>query len=270
MKTLKLSTRVLLWILATVITLASVVYQRRTGPTYPVRGSLTLDGNAITYKLPRSQDSDKHAKIQIKTPNRYVTGTYSFKRYKSNDQWLTLPLSRGDGTLEATIPKQPPAGKVMYQITLIDQRATPHPLTTEPVVIRFKGPVPKTVLLPHIVIIFLAMLFGTRTGLEAIWNGAKAKRLAIQTAVLLAVGGLILGPIVQKFAFGAYWTGWPFGHDLTDNKTAVAFLFWMIALWQDRKGRGRPWYVAASVIQMLVYLVPHSVLGSELDYTKPK
>ena len=28
---------------------------------------------------------------------------------------------------------------------------------------------------------------------------------------LIAVGGFILGPIVQKNAFDAYWTGIPFG-----------------------------------------------------------
>ena len=37
----------------------------------------------------------------------------------------------------------------------------------------------------------------------------------------LGLGGMILGPIVQKYAFGAYWTGIPFGHDLTDAKNLV-------------------------------------------------
>jgi hypothetical protein len=41
---------------------------------------------------------------------------------------------------------------------------------------------------------------------------------------------MILGPVVQKFAFGEYWTGFPFGTDLTDNKTLIAFIGWIIAL----------------------------------------
>jgi hypothetical protein len=44
------------------------------------------------------------------------------------------------------------------------------------------------------------------------------------------VGGLILGPPVQLEAFGALWTGWPFGADLTDNKTLIAVLAWVPAV----------------------------------------
>jgi hypothetical protein len=75
--------------------------------------------------------------------------------------------------------------------------------------------------------------------------------------------------MVQKFAFGAYWTGWPFGHDLTDNKTLVALLIWIVALIvQLRNKKGRAWVIAAAIILLAVYLIPHSVLGSEIDYTQ--
>ncbi|MCC7451332.1 MAG: hypothetical protein IT324_28240, partial [Anaerolineae bacterium] len=41
---------ILLWTLAAVITLASVAYQRLTGPTYPVRGEATIDGATVKYR----------------------------------------------------------------------------------------------------------------------------------------------------------------------------------------------------------------------------
>ena len=86
---------------------------------------------------------------------------------------------------------------------------------------------------------------------------------------MLAVGGLILGPVVQKYAFDAYWTGWPFGHDLTDNKTLVAVLAWLAVLWAWRRGRNaKAWALGAAIIVFLVFMIPHSVLGSELDYSK--
>jgi uncharacterized BrkB/YihY/UPF0761 family membrane protein len=85
----------------------------------------------------------------------------------------------------------------------------------------------------------------------------------------LAIGGLILGPIVQKYAFDAYWTGWPFGHDLTDNKSLVAFIFWVIALAMLSRNRvRRTWVVVAAVVTLVVFMIPHSMLGSEIDYTK--
>ncbi|MDZ7744022.1 MAG: hypothetical protein U5Q03_20390 [Bacteroidota bacterium] len=79
---------------------------------------------------------------------------------------------------------------------------------------------------------------------------------------------MILGPIVQKYAFDVYWAGWPFGHDLTDNKTLVSFIFWLIAVFVLRKNpENRTWPIIASVVLIAIYLIPHSVLGSELDYT---
>ncbi len=102
--------------------------------------------------------------------------------------------------------------------------------------------------------------------------GSKMKPLAWITLGLIIVGGLIFGPIVQKYAFGAYWTGWPFGEDLTDNKTAVMAIAWIIALWRitrkNASNKSRWWIVAAMVVTFAVYLIPHSMRGSELDYSK--
>ena len=74
---------------------------------------------------------------------------------------------------------------------------------------------------------------------------------------------------MQKFAFGVAWTGFPNGMDLTDNKTLIAFLFWIVALVAGRKGKPtRPFVVAASVVTLLIFLIPHSLFGSEYDYSK--
>jgi hypothetical protein len=82
---------------------------------------------------------------------------------------------------------------------------------------------------------------------------------------------MILGPVVQKYAFDAYWTGWPFGTDLTDNKIAVAILSWIAAAVALKKSTNpKRWILAASLITLVVFLIPHSLLGSELDYSKMK
>jgi hypothetical protein len=144
-----------------------------------------------------------------------------------------------------------------------------HKMTNEPVVIRFKGEVPGYVLIPHIILIFLAMVFSARTGLEAIFRGGNVYKEALWTVILIFVGGLVFGPIIQKYAFDAYWTGWPFGHDLTDNKTLVAFIVWVISLWKIKnENKPRMWAIIGSVVLLIVFLIPHSVLGSEIDHTQ--
>ncbi len=78
---------------------------------------------------------------------------------------------------------------------------------------------------------------------------------------------MILGPLVQYFAFGDLWTGIPFGWDLTDNKTLIALIFWILAVVMNRK-KETPFYtVLAAVVLLLVFSIPHSLFGSELDYS---
>lgn len=259
----------LLWILSILITLGSVVYQRMTGPSYPVRATRILPtGETVKAKFLTTFESVSDAPVRVVIDNQSYSGRLEWRRVNSRDEWSATPLIRSGDTLAASLPMQPPAGKVEYSVILSSQAGSEMKMTNEPVVIRFKGPVPIGVLAPHILFMFSSMLLATRTGLQAFARPHDTRRLAILTAVLLFVGGLILGPIVQKYAFGAYWTGWPFGHDLTDNKTALAMLMWLIAFWRDSKsGNGRWWYVSATLTHLLVYLIPHSVLGSELNYT---
>ena len=260
---------ILLWILAVVLTLASVVYQRMTGPNHPVNGRVEIDGTDIDFELLRSYDTTGDAAMAINVPDRQITGEIRWRRFKSNDTLMTESLTRDGDDLIITIPKQPMAGKVIYQISLIDKMGQKHDLTAEPIILRYNGPVPSYVLGPHILFMFVGMMLATRAGLEAIAKRKNAYRFSIWTTVLLFVGGAILGPLVQKFAFDTYWAGWPLGHDLTDNKTMAALIFWTIALWRGAKAKeDRGWIITAAIVTLVVFLIPHSLLGSELDYTQ--
>jgi len=117
-------------------------------------------------------------------------------------------------------------------------------------------------------------LVGMRAGLGSLFAPGNVRRLSWVALGLMTMGGMILGPFVQKYAFGAYWTGFPWGYDLTDNKTLLMWVAWIIAcVALGRPGRtdGLGWgrrltVLAAAVVMTVVYLIPHSLRGSELDY----
>ncbi len=261
---------ILLWIFAVVFTLSIAIYQRMTGPTYPKRGNITIAEKEIKFKLLRSNSTSSDAIISIENKAKIFGGSILYKRFNSSDDWTEITMQQNGDNIEGSLPKQAAAGKLMYRVFLKYGNEN-YALNIEPVVIRFKGDVPPFILIPHILFMFIAMLLSTRTGLEAIFKGKQTYIYSIITFVSLLLGGIILGPIVQKYAFGAYWTGWPFGHDLTDNKTLIAFIFWLIAvfrLYKDKTKTGMA--IAAMVILLMVYLIPHSMFGSELDYESGK
>jgi len=169
--------------------------------------------------------------------------------------------------LEAALPNQSAAGKLEYYVTLSDIVNTEELLNSGPIVIRFKGDVPATVLIPHIFFMFFGMLCANLTGLLALGKKEKYKFYGIVTLIFIAIGGMTLGPVVQKYAFGELWTGVPFGWDLTDNKTLVAFIFWILAVVGNWK-KDRPYLsIIAAGVTLIIFSIPHSAFGSELDYS---
>jgi hypothetical protein len=261
--------KIVLWVLAIFITIASAVYQRITGPTYPIRGSIIMGEQTISYRLLRSEVTSKDAAVQLAVVDTTISGYVKYKRYRSHDDWSLIPLVREKELLTAYLPKQPAAGKIIYLVHLNRGSEEVSLTGTRPVILRFKGAVPGWILIPHILLIFLAMLLSNRTGLEALDSSGQSKKYMLWTIGLFGIGGLILGPAVQKCAFDSWWTGFPFGYDLTDNKTLIAMLGWLWAWFKNRKQqRQRGWIFFAAILMLAVYLIPHSLFGSELDYTQ--
>jgi hypothetical protein len=260
--------KLLFWILSLVITLSVAVYQRMTGPTYPKSYEFELKENEYKFSLPRSQNGITDALIRLEIDNPSIEGKIFFRRFKTGEPMDTVALHRENNELVGWLPKQSAAGKLEYGLLLTDKNGAQLFQTPENIVIRFKGNVPAFVLIPHVLLIFTAMLLSNLTGIYAIANMPSYKLYTLLTLVFFLFGGMIMGPIVQKYAFGEFWTGFPFGKDLTDNKALIAFVFWIIAWMGNRKGQDRRYLVIlAAVINLSISLIPHSLMGSELDYT---
>lgn len=261
--------KILFWVIAFLITASSYFFQRRTGPSYAVSGKVPVNESEIAFNLERSHESTNDYEVKIEVPEEEISGYLTYKRYKTSDPWVNIPLAKKENFLVGSLPHQPPAGKLMYRVILTSGGKEISLTGERPVIIRFRGPVPGAILIPHIIIMFAAMLFSTRAGIEALDPKSNPRKFALWTAGLLFVGGFILGSLVQKFAFGSFWTGFPLGYDLTDNKTLIAMIAWIAAVIAGRGGKPARWWVlGASIVLLAVYLIPHSLLGSELDYSK--
>jgi len=260
----------LLWTITVVITISAMFYQRMTGPTYPKKVNIELDGQQYKLKLLRSNEIGSPCDIKIPIKDKTVKAIIFYKRYKVKEEWTReeMILIKDDEKtfLSATLPEQPSAGKVEYRIELYKGNEMIDIAKDEPVVVRFKGFVPRYILIPHIIFMIISLFVATRAGVEALANGNKTRRFATLTLISLGIGGLILGPIVQLYAFGELWTGWPFGGDWTDNKTIFAWLFWLVAFVVLKKNpHNKLWPIIATIVIFAMYMIPHSMGGSELD-----
>jgi len=80
------------WILAVIITFAAIIYQRKTGPTYDKKVSVSIDNQPYKFKLIRSHGGTSDCNIELNMPDMEVEGILSFKKY------LAKLLKRDKGT----------------------------------------------------------------------------------------------------------------------------------------------------------------------------
>lgn len=252
---------VLFWILAVIITIASAVYQRLTGPTYPLAGAVKLpNGQEVSFSLQRTHAGTDAAPVSLLTQDSAIGGTLMWRSYRSSEEWQTSPMQYDGAMLRGEMPARAALEKIEYQIALhVDGQEKLLPLGG-PLMMRFKGAVPLWVLIPHVLVMFAAMLLATRTGLEVFSAQPSIARFVNWTVVSLFVGGFIMGPLATYYAFDLWWTGWPVGSDITDNKTLIAFVVWVIT-WavSTRVKNPKPWVFAAAVVMLIVFMIPHSI-----------
>jgi len=263
--------KILLWVLALVIMIGARVYQKMTGPTYPKKTNITLHDKDYKLKLLRSHGGEDDATITLNIDDENVDGKLFYKNYppKEGENWIEKNFDRekkdDENIMTASLPHQAPAGKLLYYIDIIEDGKTQSLFKEDPIVIRFKGGVPEYILFPHIFFMFFAMLLANLTGLFAIFKIPNLKTYTLITLILMTIGGMILGPIVQKFAFLEYWAGVPFGWDLTDNKLLIGFIAWLVAYFMNRKKENRISVIFAAFVTLIIFSIPHSMFGSELN-----
>ncbi len=145
--------------------------------------------------------------------------------------------------------------------------------------LKYKGEVSALVLVLHIIFMFAGFFFMTESfiGAFGVLAGRDDKRFAVLmtrwTLITMFIGGWPLGFILNRQRFGPVWEGFPFGYDITDNKTQIMFVFWILASlvsWKSIVGREEePDAVRAKgfaaavitsyVVSLAVFLIPHSL-----------
>ncbi|MFP4664396.1 MAG: hypothetical protein ACLFM1_08205 [Bacteroidales bacterium] len=258
--------KILLWVLAAVLTIGASVYQRKTGPTYPLDFTISIAGDQYAFELTRSASIGDGCIVEMPLHEEIDSIRLVYQKYPGTFEPDTVLMPAGKDAYLASLPIQPAAGKLRYHMIIYRQGNVVFTNEDNAAVVRFKGDVPAWALIPHVLAMFLAMLFSTAAMLMAITRIGNFRKIAWWAFGSLFVGGFIFGPVVQHFAFGQAWTGFPVGMDLTDNKTLIAGIFWLAAVLLNLKKKRRWAVIIAGIVLLAIYIIPHSARGSEFDY----
>jgi hypothetical protein len=169
--------------------------------------------------------------------------------------------------------------KYAFSLTRPDGSVVRVPEGEKYYVLKFKGKASGWAIAAHVVFMFGAFFFMTYALLGAIGilRKSEGKRRAVGAArwalLFTFIGTWPLGLLLNWQTFGVLWEGYPFGRDVTDNKTQIVFVFWLVSLLlvrgslmgrgeeRDRLGpKGFAWAIVASfAVSLALYLLPHSL-----------
>jgi len=253
--------QVWLWILAIVITASAAIYQRTSDPAYEKEVHFQIENKEYTTVLPKRHSGTDSCAIELPIPAS-VEGVLFYKKYSTDEDWKSTAFRENETGQIAYLPGQPPAAKLQYFIGMRASERIIYIARNDPLVIHFRGEAPTGIQLPHMITMVLTMLFSTIAGLFALGKIGNYRIYGYITLILLIIGGFILEAAVQYYTSGNAWTGIPFGWNLTDNKTLIAFIGWTTAVLSNRKKSRPRHYVIAALLLLIVYSIPNSLPGS--------
>jgi len=204
--------------------------------------------------------------------------------YQMQETWRVVHFQRSAGSGEAFEAAIPHAGRgvaVPYYVQvgtgLGPTQLLPVQAPAETFRVTFKGRPSTPLLIAHVLCMIGGLVFLVLATVGALLFLRNKRGLALHRRagligfVLLFIGGVPLGMAVERQVFGTYWEGWPFGRDVTDTKTGLILLLWLVLMLvrgrdlgsrlpAERRPRDRAWAVwliALTVFTAAMYLIPH-------------
>jgi hypothetical protein len=277
--------KILIAILFTIILLG---FARRTTMVRSVHKVVEQYGIVIGHNTVPKQTGDEIPVITAKvTGAKQVSLVY---KIGETGQFLSVPMDPKpdeDNIFVASLPHYPKATKAWYYIeatkgtvngevkVVLPDKTTPD---FKPVLLKYEGKVPPYVVIPHVLCNFGAIFFMVLTLFAAL--DVRKGRMALKdtvkypliTFILMFLGFIPFGIAMNYFAFGAAWEAFPFGKDVTDNKSQIILLFWFVTLFlvkgtlfkkdEQRNLISDQGYsvmvIIAFIITIAMYAIPHS------------
>lgn len=274
-------------ILALLLTLVLLFIARQLAMVQPRWFEATMNGITLSHlnpgKAPQNQQMTMESKAAPLGSDQKVVLRYNSGAQGSWESMEMLPSGSNPASLSISLLGKPKGSRLFYFIEVRDISGNVLAnLGTQanPLRLRFEGTVPGYLIGPHIFCMFAGAFFSFLALFGAVSllrnrgdMNSVAKNVGWAT-LFTFIGGIPLGIMVARAAVGGTgWGGFPLGNDITDNKTLLILLYWLVlvilgkgSIFQNNPGTN---LVKASTFGKLtligfilvlgLYLIPHSI-----------
>ncbi len=264
------------YVAALALTILMLGIARRISTRHPTDYSVEAGGITLSH-LTVTEDFGDGPKINIGASSTEGLKAIVYYSRVEGGPYTADSLSRVADEFSATLPILEKGSKWYYHIKVYqsENEIAKFPPGVDQFM-KFKGHIPAYILIPHIFCMFATIFYGLLTVISAISvvrgkaDIKQSVRYLLWTVIFAFIGSFPLGYIVAYLAFGKGWDGIPIGWDITDNKTVILFLFWLVTFILARRGLksermaiSKKAYMslvlASLIVTFIAFVIPHSI-----------
>lgn len=269
-------------IVSIAITIAMVFVARYLSANRPRDLASSVAGLTLRHTTVVDQEGPGEPELRLEVEGEPAAPPVVRYRPRGGEQVEeTVMTAAGEGAWIARLPELPKGSRMRYAFVAAAPGGGEARLPAGDgfLTVKYEGIVSPFVLVSHIIFMFGAFFCMSMCmlGALAVLRGREGKRFTVVMSrwvmFFTFVGGWPLGMILNRQAYGPAWEGFPFGWDVTDNKTQIMLVFWIVTILLARGsflGRGEnrdlasPRAFAAAVVvsfaaSVALFLVPHSL-----------
>ena len=255
--------KVLFLLIATALTIIATFVQQFSSSDRPYNTDIKINGKSYSLSLPVLHEGNDECVIVMNLPDTTVKGNLVYRLLNSSEEWKSTNLIRtnNNDNLVNVLPIQNANIKISYYIELISKGRTYYISKNKPIIVRFQEKVPKYILFPQVMVMFLALIIAFFSGLLSIFNADSYKKYANLTFYLFS-GGVLLSLIIHIVAFRHLLLQLMPYNDLSLYKNLIIFFIWFGLFKANKKYDCRYLTLTATVFTLVLYCLPqHFIFG---------
>lgn len=245
----------ILWISAAMLTFLIGFLQSRTSDSYPISGTIGIEGQKVSYHFNKIQSSKDDFKIMIRTDLTDLAGIVTWRKVNHPSSWEIDTLNFKNGVLTTSIPRQEPLTKLEYKVILYHNSNEYMIPTTEKEEILFLGAVPAPISIHYYLTLFVGLLLSIRAGFETFNEKPRLRLYSIFTLISFISCALIFAPVKTAYELGAINKSVPPITELFAGWLILLVIIWIINLIQVSFTKSaKTWVIVFFILSILIFI----------------
>lgn len=247
---------VILWLAAVVITFLTGYIYNITDWTYPVSGTIGVEGYKVSYMFDKVHYGPDPYQIIIRTDIPGLEGTINWKFIDENGLWQESELKSGNKILKGEIPFSRELNEVEYKVVLNFRDKEYSLAAGSPVSLVFYSKVPAPVKIFNGLITYLILFLSVRTMMEAFNVNQKIKKYSFVTVVVALFYTAMIHPLYLSYKYGYINHAIPPIGNLFPAYSLLFLLLWIAsAIIHFKAENPKPFAASAGLLTITIYLM---------------